>query len=202
MSNLSNQMQQRMNNQLTGMRVDQMIGNIKSKMVATGERIEKRPVLEGDNSLEQTRNNDVMVQSRDSSGATIIGAAAGVPGLSNVADAAMTVGEEMASNRNSTFERPQDSIEFTPKQEADIKDSNKQDLQLFNSLDAQLLQLQSFQSCGVTHIRIDTQQNTIFPWEETGTPSHKRKLTPEEEAEMEKTLAFRGTKLKSSSMTL
>lgn len=175
MTQLSQQMQGKMTLVLNELR-----GKTIARMTEAGERIKKRPALKGDDSFKKVQSHQVMQKNDD--GAMILSAAIGVPGLSETADAALDVAEQLYGDRKATHERPQDKMEFTPKQEAKIRDENAQDLAQFQDLDNKLNTLNTYISQGYT-FGLDW-NGELIPWEQIEDPKHTMKMNPVEEMKL------------------
>lgn len=183
MTALANQMQAAMNERFTIKRLDVMMQQVKGAMIDAANRIEKRPSLKGCDALAKTQSHPLIQQNKDDSGFNMMQMAVGGGSLLS---AAADVATDMYANRKETFARPQDFKPLTPKQELSIRESNKNDLAIFFNMEQKLMELAAYQSCGIKDIRIDRQTNSIYPWEEMGTPKFNKKLTPEEIAALEK----------------
>lgn len=183
MSALTNQMQTAMNERFTIKRLDVMMQQVKGAMIDAANRIEKRPSLKGCDALQKTQSHALIRQNKDDSGFNIMQMAVGGGSLISTA---LDVATDMYANRKETRVRLQDIEPLTPKQELAIRDSNRNDLELFFNMEQKLLELATYQSCGVTDIRIDRDTNVIYPWEAMETPKFNKKLTPEEIAVLEK----------------
>ena len=175
MSGLSQQMQGKMTLVLNDLRQKTV-----ARMTEAGERIKKRPALKGDDSFTKVQFHQVMQKNDD--GAMILSAAIGIPGLSETADAAMDVAEQLYGDRKATHERPQDKMEFTPKQEAKIRDANAQDLALFEGLGDKLNTLNTYIAQGYT-LGLDW-NGELIPWEQIEDPKHTMKIDPVEEMKL------------------
>jgi len=175
MSGLSQQMQGKMTLVLNDLRQKTV-----ARMTEAGERIKKRPALKGDDSFTKVQSHQVMQKNDD--GAMILSAAIGIPGLSETADAAMDVAEQLYGDRKATHERPQDKMEFTPKQEAKIRDANAQDLALFEGLGDKLNTLNTYIAQGYT-LGLDW-NGELIPWEQIEDPKHTMKIDPVEEMKL------------------
>ena len=172
MTALSHQMQARMT-----VRLNELRGKVMTQMKGAGERIKSRPSLPGDKSLEKVSNHLIMKQNDD--GATILGAAIGIPGLDGIAETAIDVATELYGDRKAVHERPQDRTALSPKAEACIRDQNEQDLKLFQSLDEKLNFLDSAISCGSVWAMIDTQTDELFIIDDIETPKYIMDKKPE-----------------------
>ena len=190
MSAISNNMQAEMNRRFTVTRLDVLTKKTEAIMLAAAERIEKRPSLPGCDALKKTQSHELVLRDKDDAGATFLNGAVSMPGLSAMMDTAVDIVEETYGKRKATFERPQDKISLSPKQECQIRTENQNDLELFYNMEQRLLELQAFQSCRIDTVRIDMETDTMIPWETVSTPKYDMKLTPEEHEEMRKTLQF------------
>jgi len=85
-------------------------------------------------------------------------------------------------HRKATHERPQDKMEFTPKQEAKIRDANAQDLALFEGLGDKLNTLNTYIAQGYT-LGLDW-NGELIPWEQIEDPKHTMKIDPVEEMKL------------------
>lgn len=176
MTALANQMQEKMT-----VRLNELRGKVIGQMTSTGERIKSRPAVKGDDSFQKIQTHQVMQKNDD--GATILGAVIGVPGLDPIVEAAVDVAIDAFSDRKATRERPQDLIALSPKQEAQIREKNEDDMKLFQALDEKLNFLNSAISCGNTWAMIDTITNDIQIIEGIGTPKHVMGKKPEQPTE-------------------
>tara|TARA_B100001750_G_C15515388_1_gene606712 strand:+ start:731 stop:1318 length:588 start_codon:yes stop_codon:yes gene_type:complete len=165
MTALSNQMHEKMT-----VRLNELRGKVITKMTGTGERIKSRPSLPGDNALKEISTHQVMQRNDD--GATILGAAIGIPGLDPIVEAAIDVGTDMFADRKAVHERPQDKMTLTPKQQRQIREKNDEDLKVFQALDENLNFLNTAMSCGNIWAMIDPQTNDIQVIEGMDTPKH------------------------------
>jgi len=193
MSALASQMQAKMNQHLAVKRVDTMIKNAERKMLACADRIEKRPSVGGCDALEKVQSHSLVIRSKDSAGSMILGAAMGIPGLSDTAEAVVDAGEQLYSDSKMANTRHQDHEEYSDSAIAEIKADNQSDLKAFYQAEQLAMQLYAFKSCGVDHVKIDDINNEIYPWDEIASPQYNKKLTPEEIAELEKAVQFTNT---------
>jgi hypothetical protein len=168
MTQLSQQMQEKMTLVLSELRTKTI-----ARMTETGERIRRRPQLQGDDSLQKIQHHPLMVQNDD--GATIMNAAIGIPGLSMEMDAALDVAETLYGDRKATYARPQDEVRYTPRQERDIRDKNRMDLALFMDLDDKLNTLNTYIAQGYT-LGLDW-NGELIPWEELHGPVYTLKTS-------------------------
>ncbi len=194
MSNISNQMQAVMDKRFTVTRLEVLTKKTEAIMLAAAERIEKRPSLPGCDAMEKTQSHSLVIHNKDDAGATFLNGAVSIPGLSSTLDTALDMTEETYGKRRATFERPQDRIELSEKEECQIRTDNQNDLELFFNMEQRLMQLQAFQSCRVDAVRIDTENDTLIPWEGMATPQYDMEMTPEEHEEMRKALNFANKK--------
>lgn len=187
MSHFAENMQEAMNENFTTLRVDGMIEQVERQMISTAETIEKRPSVDGCDALKKTQNNSVVKRNKDDSGFQLMQmATAGGSTASMAADMAV----DSYANRKATRARPQDKMQLSQKQKNEIKIANQTDLRLFQNLEQRLLTLQAFQSCGVTNVRLNKKTDQIIPLDEMTTPEFNKKLTPDEQQELAKTLNF------------
>lgn len=195
MTALSQQMQGAMNQKLKTARIDTMISNAKGAMIDAANRIEKRPSLDGCNALEKTSNHSLIKANKDDSTFQFMQmAATGGSALEMAADVAM----DTYANRKATQIRPQDSIELSPKHEAQIRQDNANDMKLFFSIADQLSNLEFLkENSGIDnksdlHAVIDTNSDEIIgvkdmKFEQHGmTPKFNPNMTPEEVQKLEK----------------
>jgi len=172
MSNLSQQMQEKMTLRLHELRQKTM-----ARMGEAGERIRKRPQLKDDKSLKTIQHHPLMVQNDD--GAMIMSAAIGIPGLDATTDAAIDVAEQLYSDRKAAHARPQDDEDYSPTQARDIRIANQQDLALFQDLDDKLNTLNTYIAQGYT---LGLNWNgELVPYEDMKSPAFTMKLDPVEE---------------------
>ncbi len=170
MTALSQQMQGKMTLVLNDLRHKTL-----ARMTERGERIKNRPAV--DDSFKQIQSHQVMQKNDD--GATILGAAIGIPGLEGVAESVADVAIELYGDRKATFARPQDDEELSPKQKLKIREENRMDLEVFQNLDDKLNTLNTYIAQGYK-LGLDW-NGELIPWEEIDTPKQTMKITPEEE---------------------
>jgi hypothetical protein len=194
MSNIANQMQAVMDKRFTVTRLEVLTKKTEAIMLAAAERIEKRPSLPGCDALEKTQSHSLVLRDKDDAGATFLNSAVSIPGLSATMDTALDISEETYGKRKATFDRSQDRLELSEKEECQIRTENQNDLELFFNMEQRLMQLQAFQSCRVEAVRIDTENDTLIPWEGMATPQYDMKMTPEEHEEMREALKFASKK--------
>jgi hypothetical protein len=167
MTTLSNQMQAKMT-----MRLHELRQKTLARMGETGERIKNRPQLKGDNSFSKIKHHPVM--QRDDDGAMIMSFAMGIPGLNGMIETVADVALEMYGDRKATHDRPQDRKLYTPKQEASIRDGNRQDLALFMDLDDKLNTLNTYIAQGYT-LGLDW-NGELIPYDEIDMPTFKPQM--------------------------
>lgn len=200
---MANQMQSRMDDLMTGIRLESALKLVQVQMLAAAERIEKRPALKGCDALKRTQSHTLVQNSKDAGPSIMVSAAIGTPGLTDTADAAMDAAEQLYSDGKTGRARVQDRRELTPKQEAQYRDDNKNDLALFLNLENKMLALQAFASCGVTHVDILNSRDEIRP---SGLvpkdPVLKPKLSEKDHEELAQSLSFRQGGPKPSGMRM
>jgi len=101
----------------------------------------------------------------------------------------MSVSEMLYSQRKAVHQRPQDQQKMTAKQEGRTKSKLEQKIELFINLEERRTQLYAFKSTGVKEVRVkgDIMLPQYDGLEKAGL---EMKLTPEEKAELAKTVKF------------
>jgi hypothetical protein len=190
MSEFATNMQQAMDQNFTTLRIDAMIEQVERQMIAAADRIEKRPSLDGCDALKKVSSNGLVQRNKDDSGFQMMQMATGGGSMiSAIGDVAL----DAYGSRKATQARPQDTAKLSPKQQGKVKSDNQADLRLFFAMEQRALQLYSFKSCGVEHVKLDRKADKIFPWEEITKPEFNRKLSAEEQLELAETLKFANT---------
>lgn len=186
MTQLSSQMQGKMNQSLKTARIDTMIQNAKGAMIDAANRIEKRPSLKGCVALKKTQSHNLIKSNKDDSSFQMMQMAISGGG---VAEIAADVAVDTYANRKATQMRPQDSVKLTPKQEAKIRDDNMNDMKLFFSVAEQLETLEflkqnsGHEMSADLHAVIDTKNNEIVGVkfeQHSMTPKYNPHMTPEQ----------------------
>ncbi len=143
MTALSNQMQEKMT-----LCLNQLRQEVITKMQGAGERIKQRPAVKGDDSLRQVSGHPVMQD--DGMGDLLTTALSPVPGLSDIVEAGIDIATTTYDEMNAG-KRPQDEVELSPRQEAQIRVANEIDVRQFHSLQVKLFELEGALASGCVY---------------------------------------------------
>ena len=126
--------------------LDSLRRQVASQMMTKIDEMQARPRIKGSEALPTLAGDSRL--NRDESGSMLLGAAIGVPGLSEAANMMVDVATEAMDSRQACFARPQDKKALSFKEILAIKEKNKQDMAVFAQLGEKLDLLDTYIASG------------------------------------------------------